>query len=93
MLDWIDKQICGDWTYKSRFIWIDPVDKSFHWSKTDDRSVPHKRLRLEKRVARVYRNVSAITSESLYSITVEFENMELLKLRVCCVVLYVLFYY
>ena len=35
--DSVDKKFAGhDWTFKRRYIWLDPTKKTFHWSKVSD---------------------------------------------------------
>jgi len=53
--------MCGDFFYKSRFLWFDPSDSSFHWSKEFDRKIPHKRLRMDGRIAHVKRDHNFVT--------------------------------
>jgi hypothetical protein len=46
--------------FKKRFVWIDISDNTFHWCKVQDRSSPHKLLKMS-------RVVSCRTGPPLYS--------------------------
>ncbi len=46
---WHSKKYRGiDFLYKKRFIFIDPSNKTFHWSKTDNIKEHHKQVKLLK---------------------------------------------
>lgn len=62
--------------FKKRFVWMDPSDRSFHWSRTDDRSVAHKRIRLTDRV------VSVVATAKGNGFIVTFCNGETLRMKV-----------
>lgn len=81
-IEWIDKKMCGDYFYKSRFLWFDPSDNSFHWSKETDRKIPHKRLRLDGRISHVKRDLNFVTQAKEYGLTVTFINGETLCMKV-----------
>lgn len=80
-IEWIGKKICHDYSHKERFIWFDPTDKSFHWSKEESRTTPHKRLRLDKRIASVTRSKNMFTGVKTHGIVVTFTNDETLSLQ------------
>jgi hypothetical protein len=46
--DWALKKMGDDSFFKKRFIWIDLSDNTFHWCKVQDRSSPHKLMKLSK---------------------------------------------
>jgi len=80
-IEWIGKKICNDYSHKDRFIWYDPTDKSFHWSKEESRTTPHKRLRLDGRILSVVRSKNPFTGVKSNGIVVTFTNDETLSLQ------------
>ena len=46
--DWALKKMGDDSFFKKRFIWIDLSDNTLHWCKVQDRSSPHKLMKLSK---------------------------------------------
>ena len=44
---WCEKKLHGNMFRASRFMWIDHLTKSLHWSRTNDKLSPHKALKLD----------------------------------------------
>ena len=81
----MDKKLVGEYFFKKRFIWLDNTAKSFHWSKSEDKKVPHKRIKLVDQVTNVVENPkssSFFSNDPERGFTITFHNGDVIIIRV-----------
>jgi hypothetical protein len=81
----------GEWFFKKRFIWLDPTDKSFHWSTSEDIKVPHKRVKLTERVASIEEELTKhwLSGEPVKGFVIKFVNGDIIHIKVRAEILFV----